>query len=317
MPNKEKKLADTQEALVIRSTGSWYDLIDKEGNRFKARTRGKLRLQGSKATNPIAVGDVVLFSMEDDGEQALISDIKNRKNYIIRKSNNLSKQTQVIAANLDLLALVVTPVAPATSTGFIDRFLLTSVAYDIPALLVFNKTDLFDDLLDAQVTELENLYRNVGFDTIRVSAKNETGLNELKDKLKEKTSLFSGHSGVGKSSILNKLFPQIDQKTGVISDYSLKGKHTTTFAEMFEPEPGFKLIDTPGIKDFGVVNLEQAEISHYFPEMRSAMSQCKFNNCLHIEEPGCAILQALENGNISPSRYYSYLSILGNEDVHH
>ena len=306
--------------LIRKSTGSWYLIQGDDGKTYRGRIRGKLRLEGSKSTNPVAVGDQVDFEPEANAPEddlVIIQQIETRKNYIIRKSNNLSKQTQVIAANLDLAVLVVTLVTPVTSTGFIDRFLMTAEAYGIPALLVFNKIDIYRDDAAELLREYERIYEGIGYDCLQVSALTKSNLNLLRKKLAGKTSLFSGHSGVGKSTLLNALDPSISQKTGEISSYSNKGKHTTTFAEMFITPEGARLIDTPGIKDFGVVNMEKTEIAHYFPEMRKLLGQCRFNNCLHLEEPGCAVLKALDEGKIEPSRYYSYLSILSNEDIHH
>lgn len=305
------------EALVTKSTGSWYGLLGQDGKEYRARMRGKLRLEGSKSTNPLAVGDRVLAEREDADDQLLIHSILPRKNYIIRKSNNLSKQTQVIAANLDLAVLVVTMATPATSTGFIDRFLITAEAYHIPALIVFNKIDIYGEEASSLLQLYESIYEKAGYECLQVSAIAGTNMRRLKEKLQGKTTLFSGHSGVGKSTLLNALDPSIQQKTGEISTYSNKGKHTTTFAEMFLLSDDTRIIDTPGIKDFGVVNLEKNEISHYFPEMKALIQDCKFNDCLHVEEPGCAVLEALEREEIEVSRYYSYLSILNNEDVHH
>lgn len=306
--------------LVLKSTGSWYDLLGEDDKTYRGRVRGKLRLDGIKSTNPIAVGDEVLFDKEpspDEDDLALIHTIVPRRNYIIRKSNNLSKQTQVIAANMDLAALVVTMATPATSLGFIDRFLVTAEAYHIPALLVFNKIDIYGEDECAFLQEYERIYESIGYECLQVSASRGTHMNLLREKLHGKTTLFSGHSGVGKSTLLNYLDPHIERKTGAVSTYSNKGTHTTTFAEMFLTDWGARLIDTPGIKDFGVVNLEKQELSHYFPEMRDRLQDCKFNNCLHNEEPGCAIQAGFESGEIEPSRYYSYLSILNNEDIHH
>ncbi len=306
--------------LIRKSTGSWYLIQGDDGKTYRGRIRGKLRLEGSKSTNPVAVGDRVDFEPETNAPEddlVIIQQIETRKNYIIRKSNNLSKQTQVIAANLDLAVLVVTLVTPVTSTGFIDRFLMTAEAYGIPALLVFNKIDIYRDDAAELLREYERIYEGIGYECLQVSALRKSNLNLLRKKLAGKTSLFSGHSGVGKSTLLNALDPSISQKTGEISSYSNKGKHTTTFAEMFITPEGARLIDTPGIKDFGVVNMEKPEIAHYFPEMRRLLGQCRFNNCLHLEEPGCAVLKALDEGKIEPSRYYSYLSILSNEDIHH
>jgi len=305
------------EALVLKSTGSWYAIQDKDGRLYRARVRGKLRLQGMKSTNPIAVGDMVSFTVEEEPDLALIEGVAERRNYIIRKSNNLSKQTQIIAANLDLAVLVVTLAEPATSYGFIDRFLLTAEAYHIPALLVFNKIDIYHEKENERLKAYEKVYEQIGYECLQISAIRGTHLRNLKAKLQQKTSLFSGHSGVGKSTLLNAIDPEIKQKTGAISHFSSKGKHTTTFAEMFEVEQGMRIIDTPGIKDFGVVDLEPAELAQYFPEMRERMSGCKFNDCRHVEEPGCAIVEAVETGAIASSRYRSYLSMFFGEDVHH
>lgn len=306
--------------LVLKSTGSWYLLLGDDHKEYRGRARGKLRLDDVRTTNPIAVGDEVLFDLEAQSQEddlVNIHEILPRRNYIIRKSNNLSKQTQIIAANMDLVALVVTMATPATSTGFIDRFLLTAEAYHIPALIVFNKIDIYAELESALLQEYERIYEKIGYECIQVSAIRGTNMNELRDKLRHKTTLFSGHSGVGKSTLMNVLDPVIAQKTAAISTYSNKGKHTTTFAEMFLTENDCRLIDTPGIKDFGVVNLDKHELAHYFPEMRARMHACRFNDCLHTEEPDCAIQAAVESGEIEPSRYYSYLSVLNNEDIHH
>jgi ribosome biogenesis GTPase len=302
---------------VTKSTGSWYDVKDDGGRVWQARTKGKFRLQGIKSTNPIAVGDEVEIEPEGDTDNAMIASLYPRKNYIIRKSNNLSKQTQVIAANIDQALLFVTLALPRTSTGFIDRFLVTATAYHIPVILAFNKIDLYEEEGMQLLREYEAIYEPLGYDCIQVSAKNGTNIAALKGKLKGKTTLVSGHSGVGKSTFINQLSDEIRQKTGEISDYSLKGKHTTTFAEMFETEDATRIIDTPGIKDFGVVDLAKTEVAHYFPEMKALMGNCRFNDCLHLNEPGCAVLKAVEEGSLRPERYYSYLSIINNEDVHH
>ncbi len=302
--------------LVTKSTGSWYELEDQQGRVWKGRIRGKLRLEGLKTTNPIAVGDWVAADPEND-DQVLIHEVLKRRNYIVRKSNNLSKQKQIIAANLDLVALVVTMATPATSTGFIDRFLLSAEAYHIPALLIFNKVDLYEGESAELLRAYEHIYEGISYDCLQVSAIRGTNMHLLREKLEGKTTLFSGHSGVGKSTLLNALDIRIQQKTGEISGYSNKGKHTTTFAEMFHVDNKTRLIDTPGIKDFGIVDLEKNEIGHYFPEIKSRLNECRFNNCIHLEEPGCAVRRAVETGEIHPSRYYSYLSILNNEDAHH
>jgi ribosome biogenesis GTPase / thiamine phosphate phosphatase len=303
-------------AVVTKSTGSWYNVKDEQGKVWQARIKGIFRLKDIKSTNPVAVGDVVEIEPEGDGN-AMITVLHPRQNYIIRKSNNLSKQTQVIAANIDQAVLFVTLAMPRTSLGFIDRFLVTAAAYHIPVILAFNKIDLYDVEGMELLQQYEAIYEPIGYDCIQVSAIAGTNIAALKEKLRGKTSLVSGHSGVGKSTFLNLLSEGIAQKTGIISDYSSKGKHTTTFAEMFEIEGNTRIIDTPGIKDFGVVNLEPAEVAHYFPDIKAYMGQYRFNDCMHVNEPGCAVMQALEDGQLSPGRYYSYLSIINNEDLRH
>lgn len=304
-------------ATITKSTGSWYEAKDDTGKVWQTRIKGKFRLQGIKSTNPIAVGDIVEIKPENDDEDyAVINTLHQRKNYIIRKSNNLSKQTHIIASNLDVAALVVTLAMPRTSQGFIDRFLVTAEAYHIPAILIFNKIDIYADEGIELLQHYENIFEPLGYKCFRVSATENQNLEELRSYLNDKTSLVSGHSGVGKSTLLNALWEDIGQKTGGISGATSKGKHTTTFAEMFEPEPNTKIIDTPGIKNLGIVNIEHNVLAHYFPEMKQLMQQCKFNDCQHINEPNCAIKTAVENGKINTERYYSYLSILQNEDSH-
>lgn len=300
--------------LVTKSTGSWYQVLDDEGKRHECRIKGIFRTQGIKTTNPIAVGDRVEFEIEHGQQSAVITKLEPRKNYIIRRSVNLSKQTQIIGANLDLALLVVTLASPPTSTGFIDRFLVTAEAYGIPAALVFNKLDLFSEEGLEILAEYMAIYENLGYPCYTVSALEKENIEELNEVLKDKITLISGHSGVGKSTLINAIIPGADLKTGNISDWSDKGKHTTTFAEMIDLPFGGKLIDTPGIRELGIVDIEPQELSHYFPEMRNLLNQCKFHNCRHINEPGCAVLDALENGGIEPSRYDSYLSIYNNEN---
>lgn len=300
--------------LVTKSTGSWYQVLDDEGKRYECRIKGIFRTQGIKTTNPIAVGDRVEFEIEHGQQSAVITKLEPRKNYIIRRSVNLSKQTQIIGANLDLALLVVTLASPPTSTGFIDRFLVTAEAYGIPAALVFNKLDLFSEEGLDILAEYMAIYENLGYPCYTVSALEKENIEELNEVLKDKITLISGHSGVGKSTLINAIIPGADLKTGNISDWSDKGKHTTTFAEMIDLPFGGKLIDTPGIRELGIVDIEPQELSHYFPEMRNLLNQCKFHNCRHINEPGCAVLDALENGEIEPSRYDSYLSIYNNEN---
>ncbi|GEM66417.1 putative ribosome biogenesis GTPase RsgA [Sphingobacterium mizutaii NBRC 14946 = DSM 11724] len=300
--------------LVTKSTGSWYQVLGDDGNRYECRIKGIFRTQGIKTTNPIAVGDRVEFEIEQGQQSAVITKLEPRKNYIIRRSVNLSKQTQIIGANLDLALLVVTLASPPTSTGFIDRFLVTAEAYGIPAALVFNKLDLFSEEGLEILAEYIAIYENLGYPCFTVSALERENIETLNEVLKDKITLISGHSGVGKSTLINAIIPGSDLKTGNISDWSDKGKHTTTFAEMIDLPFGGKLIDTPGIRELGIVDIEPQELSHYFPEMRNLLNQCKFHNCRHINEPGCAVLDALENGEIEPSRYDSYLSIYNNEN---
>ncbi|ADY53929.1 ribosome small subunit-dependent GTPase A [Pseudopedobacter saltans DSM 12145] len=302
------------QGLVTKSTGSWYSVIAENGERYECRIKGKLRIKGIVSTNPVAVGDIVTFELEPDQETGVISKIEPRKNYIIRKSINLSKQAHIIAANMDQAFLIVTLASPRTSLGFIDRFLVTAEAYHIPATLIFNKLDLFSEEGLDILEDFMSIYEDIGYPCYTVSANDGTNIDLIEDLLKDKTTLFSGHSGVGKSSLINKLIPNLEIKTGEISDWSDSGKHTTTFAEMYDLPFGGKLIDTPGIRELGVFDIDKKQLAHYFPEFRERMHDCKFNNCVHINEPGCAVLKALEDGEIEPSRYDSYLSIYnGNE----
>lgn len=297
--------------LVYRSTGSWYKV--KFNDQFvDARIKGKFRIKGIKTTNPIAVGDEVELE-EIDGEY-IIKDILARKNYIIRKSVNLSKQAHIIACNVDRALFVVTINHPHTSTGFIDRFLITAEAYHIPVTLVFNKIDLYDEKDQKQLNHLQSAYEKIGYQCIQTSATNGKGIEEVKQLLTDQTTLLSGHSGAGKSTLINQVDKELDVKTGDISTVHLKGKHTTTFAEMFDLSFGGRIIDTPGIKGLGLVDFDKAELSHYFLEMRERLHNCKFNNCQHLKEPGCAIKEALVNGEIEEFRYDNYLSMYFDED---
>ncbi|MBM3402294.1 MAG: ribosome small subunit-dependent GTPase A [Bacteroidetes bacterium] len=303
------------QGLVIKSTGSWYEVQTDEGKAIKCRIKGKFRTLDIKTTNPIAVGDRVIIEPEPDQETGLITELKPRKNYIIRKSVNLSKQAQIIAANLDQAFLIVTLASPRTSLGFIDRFLVTAEAYDIPAKLVFNKLDLFSKEGLEILNQYQSIYNRAGYPCYSVSALKATNLDQLRALLKDKVTLVSGHSGVGKSTLINALLPGYGLKTGEISDWSDKGKHTTTFAEMFELPFGGYLVDTPGIRELGVFDIEKQELGRLFPEIKKLMVDCRFNNCRHINEPGCAVLQALNEGKLEPSRYDSYLSIYSNNDT--
>jgi ribosome biogenesis GTPase len=302
------------QGLVIKSTGSWYNVFGADGNNYDCRIKGKFRIQGIQTTNPIAVGDIVEFEMEPNSDNGVIYKLHERKNYIIRKSINLSKQAQIIAANMDQAFLVVTLASPRTSLGFIDRFLATAEAYSIPAVLIFNKLDLFHQEGLAILDEYKSIYEKLDYPCYSVSALAGTNIPMIESLLKDKTTLFSGHSGVGKSSLINALLPGRSIKTGDISEASDKGQHTTTFAEMHTLPFGGYLIDTPGIRELGIFDIRPEELGHYFREMRALMNECRFNNCRHVNEPGCAVVKAVEEGDIEISRYESYLSIFhGNE----
>ena len=303
------------EGLVIKSTGSWYQVKTPGGQRVDCRIKGKFRTKGITTTNPIAVGDHVDFEMEPELGTGVITDLHPRKNYIIRKSINLSKQAQILAANLDQAFLVVTLASPRTSLGFIDRFLVTAEAYDIPASLVFNKLDLFSDEGLEILAGYKAIYEKIGYPCYDVSALEGTGIEQIAGLLQDKVTLFSGHSGVGKSSLINALLPDLKLRTMQISEWHDKGVHTTTFAEMFELPQGGYIIDTPGIRELGVIDIEKQELSHFFPEMRARLNQCKYNSCRHINEPGCAVIKAVEEGEIELSRYESYLSIYHGNDT--
>lgn len=297
------------QGLIIKSTGSWYEVLTDEGKTIKCRIKGKFRTLDIKTTNPVAVGDRVTIEPEPDQNTGLITELEPRKNYIIRKSVNLSKQAQIIAANLDQAFLIVTLASPRTSLGFIDRFLVTAEAYDIPAMLIFNKLDLFSEEGLEILDQYRQIYENIGYPCFSVSALQETNLDKVKELMKSRVTLVSGHSGVGKSTLINALLPGSELKTGEISDWSDKGKHTTTFAEMFKLPFGGYLIDTPGIRELGVFDIEKQELGRLFPEIRLLMGDCRFHNCRHINEPGCAVLKALEQDSFESSRYDSYLSI--------
>lgn len=304
------------EGIVVKSTGSWYEVMKPDLQIVNCRLKGKFRLQGLKHTNPVTVGDKVNFEMEPNSENGVIFSIENRKNYIIRKASNLSKQTHIIASNIDQAILMVTIAFPTTSLGFIDRFLATAEAYHIPTTIIFNKVDLCTDGLEDVLNDTIHLYHNqVGYNYIKTSVNDQIGLDEVKALLKDKTTLVAGHSGVGKSSLLNGIEPNLNLKTGEISKSSFNGQHTTTFAQMHPLSFGGFIIDTPGIREFGVVDLNNAELSHYFKEMKPYIGKCKFNNCKHMNEPQCAVLEAIEQGIIPAERYQSYLSIMANEDV--
>jgi ribosome biogenesis GTPase len=302
--------------IVYKSTGSWYVVKTASGDIYECRIKGKFRIQGIKSTNPIAVGDLVEFDVEKKGDDTIgiIHAIEDRKNYIIRKSVNLSKQTQIIASNIDLALLLITIDNPPTLTAFIDRFLVTAEAYDIPVVLVFNKADLYSDETREDAEYLQLLYKSIGYQCVEISAIKNEGLGRIVDLMKDKTTLVSGHSGTGKSTLINAISPGLELKTTEISELYSQGQHTTTFAEMYDLSFGGKIIDTPGIKGFGVVDMEPETIGDYFPEFFKLKSACKFNNCLHVDEPKCAVKEALENNLIAWSRYRSYIQMMEGED---
>ena len=295
--------------LVIRNTGSWYTVHTEDNRSVECKVKGSFRLKGIRSTNPVVIGDHVEIEENSEGT-ALISEIDVRRNYMIRRASNLSKQSHILAANIDLAALVVTINYPRTTTIFIDRFLATAEAYRVKALLIFNKTDLFDSDDTEYLDALINMYTTIGYSCIKVSAVTNEGIEELKHFLAGQITLFSGHSGVGKSTIINKLLPNINLKTADISEYHKMGMHTTTFSEMIPLPVGGYIIDTPGIKGFGTIEMEGAEVAHYFPEIFKFSANCRFNNCTHTNEPECAVIKAVEEQYICESRYKSYLNIL-------
>jgi ribosome biogenesis GTPase / thiamine phosphate phosphatase len=298
-------------ATVYKSTGSWYLTKTDDGKTVNSRMKGIFKIDEITSTNPVAVGDVVELEEEHDADKtAMITEIYPRKNYVTRQSPSHKMQRHIIAANVDQSLMFATLREPRTSQGFIDRFLVTCEAYHVPAMIVFNKTDLHRRKEEVKLNELEKLYTSVGYRVFHISVEAESGLEEVKQQLNGKVTLLSGHSGVGKSSFINKIFPGIRLKTKDVSGWSGKGMHTTTFAEMFDLPSGGKIIDTPGMREFGIVDITKQELSHYFPEMRSLLNDCHFNNCLHVNEPGCAIKKAVADGLIHEERYISYFNIL-------
>jgi len=295
---------------VIRSTGSWYTVMCDNDNIVNCRLKGLFRTKGIRTTNPISVGDIVDFDLIEDDGTGVIKKIHPRKNYIIRKATKLSKDTHIIAANIDQVVIIVSLTKPRTSTGFIDRILTTAEAYHIPAIIIFNKLDLYDDSNIAKLELLKNAYENAGYICLVTSVPNKTGLPEFKENLQGKTSLLSGHSGVGKSALINSVDSSLSLKTGEISEYHSKGVHTTTFANMFPLKFGGEVIDTPGIKEFGLVEFDKVELGQRFPEIRNLMHDCRFNNCKHVNEPGCAVVEAVSKGDIVEFRYINYLNML-------
>ena len=298
---------------VVKSSGSVYGVRAVDGTLVDCRVKGNFRLKGIRSTNPVAVGDNVLFDVREDGT-AYIVEILERRNYIVRKASNLSKQSHILAANLDLCFLIVTINHPATATTFIDRFLAAAEAYRVPVVLVFNKVDIYNDAEREELEYLTALYESIGYRCLHTSAVGLQGIDGLRDMMRGKVSLLAGNSGVGKSSIVNAVAPEIAARVGEISKSHDTGMHTTTYTEMFEFMPGSYIVDTPGVKGFGTYDMEVEEISHYFVEFFKLSKDCRYSNCTHTHEPGCAVLEALENGKLAPSRYQSYLSMLEDKD---
>jgi len=297
--------------LVYKSTGSWYTVRDEKGKIRNARIKGVFKIDDITSTNPISVGDEVEIETEDEVENTVvITEIRDRRNYINRQSPRLKHQQHIVAANLDQSLLLATLKEPRTSQGFIDRFVVASEMYHVPSVIVFNKIDLHRKKEEQQFEKLKGMYERIGYKVKGISVKENTGIDELKELLKDKITLISGHSGVGKSSLLNVILPQLNLKIQEVSEWSGKGLHTTTFAEMFDLPFGGKIIDTPGMREFGLVDLARQELSHYFPEMRERLVDCQFNNCLHVNEPGCVIKAAVASGEIDEDRYVSYVNIL-------
>jgi len=298
---------------VTKSTGSWYEIKLDNGEFIKARLKGKFRTKGIRTTNPITVGDIVHVDTTD--EHAVISKLEPRKNYLIRKATNLSKESHIIASNIDQIVLVMTVVMPRTPLGFVDRVLATAEAYDIPVILAFNKTDIYSEEDEYKFDDLIQIYGPIGYQMLATSAITGKGIQKLKELMKDKTTLFTGQSGVGKSSLINALDESLDLWVDEISDYNEKGRHTTTFAEMLFTDFGARLIDSPGLKSFGMIDIDKAHLAHYFIEIKKYLGDCKFNDCVHINEPGCAVKKALENGEISESRYNNYLMLFNDDDL--
>ena len=298
--------------LVYKSTGSWYSVKTPSNEQFDCRIKGKFRLDDIKSTNPIAVGDYVDFELEKNSDvvTGVINNICERKNYVLRKSVNLSKQTHILASNIDVVFLIITISSPVTSTNFIDRFLLTSNAYSINTILLFNKIDLLNEMEKKVLKKLIEIYTNIGYECYEISAKNQYNIDKVQSLMKDKVSMFGGHSGVGKSTLINSLQPNLNLRTNNISIQHSQGQHTTTNAELYDLDFGAKIIDTPGIRGFGIVDFKKSDIKNYFPEFYKLVNQCKFNDCMHVNEPKCIVKQFVEEGKIANSRYENYLQIL-------
>lgn len=298
-----------ENGIVIKTTGSWHTVLDDNKNVIPCKIKGKLRTRGIRSTNPVAVGDKVKFLRLERENTGIITDILDRKNYIIRKASKLSKESHVLAANLDQAFLMVSLAAPRTTLRFIDRFLATSEAYRIDAIIIFNKTDIYNDDLSKEMKELREMYGSIGYESVETSALLKKGVEELKARMKDKINLIAGNSGVGKSTIINAMDPSLNLKTRPVSQLHSTGKHTTTFSEMFELASGGFIIDTPGIKGFGIVDMDKDEIAHFFPDIFAVSKDCQYYNCMHINEPNCAVKKAIEDSRLPVSRYESYLSL--------
>jgi len=303
-----------EKGIILKSTGSRYRVLHGDGKIIDCSVKGKLRISEFRTTNPIAVGDNILFEMDEKSDTGIITEVLDRRNWILRKASNLSKHSQIIAANIDQVFLMITIILPETPVEFIDRFLITAEAYRVPAKIIINKTDLYGEDETARMEYLEAIYKNIGYECIRLSMKEHLNHEELKQLMIGKTSLISGYSGVGKTTLLNALNPLLNLKTARISDYHKQGKHITTFPEMHQMPFDAFVIDTPGIRGFGVVDMERNEIYHFFREIFEKSRECRFNNCLHLDEPGCAVRDAVEKGEIAFLRYKSYLNIMDGDD---
>ena len=301
------------QGVIFKSTGSWFSVLAEDGNKYECKLKGKFRIKGIKTTNPLAVGDNVIFDLQEDKGIGLIREILPRHNYIIRKATKLSKVAHIIAANVDQACILATLALPRTSTGFIDRILVTAEAYHIPSFIVFNKIDLYDEKLRQDLERMIGIYTAAGYDCLQTSALTGENTGQFKDRITNKRTLITGHSGVGKSALINAVEPGLDIRTADLSGYHKVGMHTTTFAQMHLLSFGGFIIDTPGIKEFGLTDFNRSEIAERFPEMRSRMHACHFNNCTHVHEPGCAVIKAVEAGELSLSRYRNYLSILSDD----
>ncbi len=303
-----------QEGRIIKATGRWYTVESSDGQRYRCAVKGKFRLEGKRTSSPVVVGDLVEFEPYEDGETGLITGVKERKNYIIRRASNLSHESQIIAANIDQAMLICSLVKPRTLIGFIDRFLVAAESFRIPVILVFNKTDLYGPKEQEKLSELTRIYRDIGYEVLHTSVPEKKNLDLFQQFLKDRTTLLSGNSGVGKSSLINAVEPSLHLRTGTVSESHKTGRHTTTYSEMFPLSFGGYIIDTPGIRGFGLIEIEKNEIYHFFPEIFKYSKECEFYNCTHTHEPGCAVREAVKEGKIAISRYNSYLDLFYDEE---